>query len=185
MDNDAMQKYKVEIPKQLESLLGEPPLLEGEDREAYLALRSLVIEELQPKTAMDQIDVHDFVTQLWEEQRFRQASVAIIRGGMLKAVKHSLEEICRDQWRSPIGEPAEMALKYFSTDPKESKAVRSLLEQHGITQSALQAKAAQLESNGMLMFERLITARANARRMLRKEAKRYAGSRDHDDLAAE
>jgi hypothetical protein len=78
-----------------------------------------------------------------------------------------------------------MALKYFSTDPKESKAVRSILEQHGITQSVLQTKAAQLESNGVLMFERLVTSRASARRMLRKEVERYAGSQDHDDLAEE
>ena len=78
-----MEKCKIEIPKQLEGLLGPPPLLEGEDREAYLALRSLVIEEAQPKTVTDWVDVHDFVTQLWEEQHFRRASVAIIRGGML------------------------------------------------------------------------------------------------------
>jgi hypothetical protein len=36
---------KNEIPKQYESLFGQPPLLEGEDREAYLALRSAVIED--------------------------------------------------------------------------------------------------------------------------------------------
>jgi hypothetical protein len=185
MENDTMEKFKIEIPKQLESLLGPPPLLEGEDREAYLALQSLVIEEAQPKTVTDWIYVHDLVTQLWEEQRFRRASVAIIRGGMLAALEYYLQEIeeCADF--PDYGSFKKKARNYFSTDPKESKAVRSILEQHGITQSALQAKAAQLESNGVLMFERLVTARANARRKLRKEAKRYAGSRDHDDLAEE
>ena len=34
-----MENSKIEIPKQLESILGQPPLLEGEDPEAYLALR--------------------------------------------------------------------------------------------------------------------------------------------------
>ena len=84
-----MEENKFEIPKQLESLLGQPPLLEGEDREAYFALRAALIEDRQPKTVMDWIHVHDLVTQLWEEQRFRRASAALIRGGMLAAIEYS------------------------------------------------------------------------------------------------
>jgi len=188
-----MEKSKIEIPKQLESLLGQPSLLEGEDREAYLALRSAVIEDRQPKTVMDWIHVHDLVTQLWEEQRFRRASAAIIRGGMLAALEYYLEEI--DTSREEIDRSSDFpdfsggfknyARQYFSANPKERKEVISLLAQYGITPSELLAKAAQLESNGVLMFERLVTSRANGRRMLRKEAERYAGSRDHDDLAEE
>ena len=180
-----MEKCKIEIPKQLEGLLGPPPLLEGEDREAYLALRSLVIEEAQPKTVTDWVDVHDFVTQLWEEQRFRRASVAIIRGGMLAALEYYLEEIDKNVADRPFysGGLKKKAKQYFSANPKEKKEIISLLAQYGITPSELLAKAAQLESNGVLMFERLVTSRANARRMLRKEAQRHARSQVHDDLA--
>jgi hypothetical protein len=178
-----MEKCKIEIPKQLEGLLGPPPLLEGEDREAYLALRSLVIEEAQPKTVTDWVDVYDFVTQLWEEQRFRRASVAIIRGGMLAALEYFLEKIDKCADFPSFGSLKKKARKYFSANPKEKKEIISLLAEHGITPSELLAKAAQLESNGVLMFERLVTARANARRMLRKEAERYARSQVHDDLA--
>ena len=179
-----MEKCKIEIPKQLEGLLGPPPLLEGEDREAYLALRSLVIEEARPKTVTDWVDVHDFVTQLWEEQRFRRASVAIIRGGMLAALEYFLEAIDKStDFRDHYGGLKRKARQYFSANPKEKNEIISLLAQHGITPSELLAKAAQLESNGVLMFERLVTARANARRMLRKEAERYARSQVHDDLA--
>jgi hypothetical protein len=172
---------KFEIPKQLESLLGPPPLLEGEDREAYLALRSALIEDRQPKTVMDWIHVHDLVTQLWEEQRFRRASTALIRSGTLKAIEHFLRDISP----SLFFESERMALKYFSTNPKERKEVASLLAQHGITHSEIQAKAAQFESAGVLMFDRLVSSRVNGRRMLRKEAERVAGRRDHDDLAEE
>jgi hypothetical protein len=55
------------------------PVLEDEDREAYLALRSALIEDRQPNTVMDWIHVHDLVTQLREEQRYRRASAALIR----------------------------------------------------------------------------------------------------------
>jgi hypothetical protein len=177
-----MEENNFEIPKQLESLLGQPPLLEGEDREAYLALRSALIEDRQPKTVMDWIHVHDLVTQLWEEQRYRRASAALIRGGMLAALKYYLQEISKrcflDDWSVE-----QKANQYFSTSAKERKEVVSLLAQYGITHSELLAKAAQLESNGVLTFERLVASRVNGRRMLRKEAERDAGSRDHDDLA--
>ena len=69
--------------------------------------------------------------------------------------------------------------------PEERKEVVSLLAQYGITPSELLAKAAQLESNGVLTFERLVSSRVNGRRMLRKEAERVAGRQDHYDLAEE
>ena len=178
-----MEKCKIEIPKQLEGLLGPPPLLEGEDREAYLALRSLVIEEAQPKTVTDWVDVHDFVTQLWEEQRFRRASVAIIRGGMLAALEYYLEKIEKCADFPSYGSFKQKARKYFSGNLKERKEVVSLLARYGITSCELLAKAAQLESHGVLTFERLVSSRVNGRRMLRKEAERYARSQVHDDLA--
>jgi hypothetical protein len=183
----AMQKSKIEIPKQYESLFGQLPLLEDEDREAYLALRSAVIDHFQPGNLMEWIHVADLVTKLWEEQRFRRASIMLIRSAKLKAVKHFLEDICKDLCPSPFDDPAEMALKYFSTNPKESNGVRSLLDQHGITHSALQAKAAQLESGGILMFERMIAARENGRRMLRKENEHYARRQENnaDDISEE
>jgi hypothetical protein len=177
---NAMDKCKIEIPKQFESLFGQPPLLEDENREAYYALRSAVIEDRQPETLTDWIYVHDLVTKLWEEQRLRRVSTELIGSAKLKAVKHFLEDICSNLCPSPFDEPAEMALKYFSTNPKESKPVRSLLEQHGITASAIQAKAAQLESGGVLMFERMIAARENGRRMLRKEDEHYARRQEND-----
>ena len=180
-----MQKRKIEIPKELESLLGPPPLLEGEDREAYLALRSLVIEEARPKTVTDWVDVHDFVTQLWEEQRFRRASAALIRGGTRAALEYYLQEIASSGGFTNDFSVKRKADQYFSGNLKERKEVISLLAQYGITPSELLAKAAQLESHGVLTFERLVSSRVNGRRMLRKEAERDAGRQDHDDVAEE
>ena len=77
------------------------------------------------------------------------------------------------------------AKQYFSANPQERKEIISLLAQYGITPSELLAKAAQLESNGVLMFERLVIARTNGRRVLRKEAERFPASQDHDDFAEE
>ena len=167
---------KNEIPKQLESLLGQPQLLEGEDREAYLALQSAVIEDRKPDRLMEWIGVNDLVNKLWEEQRYRRASTALIRSGTLKAIEYFLKDICL----ALFDEPSQMALKYFSTDPNERKEVTSLLAQHGITAAEIQAKAAQLEGPGVLMFDRMVAARESGRRLLRKEAEHYARRQEND-----
>ena len=133
---------------------------------------------------MDWIHVHDLVTQLWEEQRYRRASTALIRGGMLAALEYYLREISKSCFLHDWS-VTEKANQYFSTNPKERKEIVSLLAQYGITPSELLAKAAQLESHGVLTFERLVSSRVNGRRMLRKEAERNAGRRDHDDPAEE
>jgi hypothetical protein len=54
----------------------------------------------------------------------------------------------------------------------------SVLAQHGITMTELYAKAAQLEGSGLAMFDRMVAARENGRRLLRKQAERRA--RDHE-----
>jgi hypothetical protein len=69
-------------------------------------------------------------------------------------------------------------LKYFR-NAKEKKQVTSLLAQYGITIAELHAKAVQLESGGLQMLDRLVAARENSRRMLRKEALRQ--DRDPDE----
>jgi hypothetical protein len=89
---------------------------------------------------------------------------------MIRAVQHHMRDM-------PM-HPSDSALKYFSNDPNERKKVVSLLTQHGITPVEFQAKAAQLNSEPLQMFERTITARENGRRKLRKEAKRRAGPQE-------
>jgi hypothetical protein len=55
-----------------------------------------------------------------------------------------------------------------------------VLAEYGITMAELHAKAAQLESSGLAMFDRMVAARENGRRLLRKEAER-GSLRDDDD----
>jgi hypothetical protein len=125
------------------------------------------------------------VTQLWEEQRFRRASAALIRGGTRAALEYYLQEIASSGGFTNDFSVKRKADQYFSGNLKERKEVVSLLARYGITSCELLAKAAQLESHGVLTFERLVSSRVNGRRMLRKEAERDAGSQDHDDLAEE
>ena len=133
---------------QFEHLFGPPPLLAGEDEERYLRLRAAIVRDLKPDDVLDWINAYDHINKLWEEQRYRRASVALINGALLKAVEFYLEDICE----APFHE--EHALNFFSADPKEKKEVIADLAKHGITTAVLQAKAAQIEREGLQLFDR-------------------------------
>jgi hypothetical protein len=52
------------IADELKGLLGEPPLVAGEDEKAYKKLLDAVLKERNPQSVMDRIDVYDFVNKL-------------------------------------------------------------------------------------------------------------------------
>ena len=170
-------KPENEMCDQFENLFGQPPLLEGEDKERYLRLRVAVVRDLKPESIFDWINVQDQVDKVWEEQRYKRAAAALINGGLLKALEYYLKAISE----SPFEESSQLAVKYFSTSAKERKEVISLLAQHGITLAELHAKATQLEGAGVQMFDRMVAVRENGRRLLRKEAERRSLRRDLDD----
>jgi len=159
---------------QFEFLFGRPPLLEGEDEERYLRLRAAVVGELEPKSVFDWINAKDQVDKLWEEERYKRAATALISGGLPKALDCYLNEIC------DVDYAEELSDKYFNGDAKGRKEVMAVLAEHGITMAQLHAKAAQLESGGLAMFDRMVAAREHGRRMLRKEAERRSPRQDHD-----
>ena len=122
-----------------------------------------MIDEEKPQGIMECIDAIDQVNKVWEELRLKRASVGLIRGEMLMALRYFLVPIIGMQ------ETPTLALNYFNKDPKERQQVISLLAQHGITVAELQAKAAQLNSPTLQLFERMAAARENGRRQLRKD----------------
>ena len=65
-------------------------------------------------------------------------------------------------------------MNFFSTNPKEKKEVIADLAKHGITTAVLQAKAAQIERDGLQLFDRMVAVRESGRRLLRKENERSA-----------
>jgi hypothetical protein len=160
---------RLKIPDQLAGIFGDPPLLQGEDPKLYQALLDAVIDDRQPKGFEDWIYVYETVTKLWEEQRLRRASAGLLRSGMFRALRYFLIAIHSDGGLPDFAEARELAFKYFHRDEKERKKVTSLLAQYGITPEALQAKAAQDNSDAVQMFEAMISRREKSRRKLRKE----------------
>ncbi len=158
----------IEIPEEFKALLCEPPLLRGEDADLYNGLLNAAIKDRNPKTFDDWVEINDHVTSLWEERRFRQASASLMRGEMFDALLHFLRKIAADGGLKKLGAPQELTFKYFSESARDRKQVVDLLARYGITDAVLQAKAAQINSGGVQMFEGMINRRVKNRRKLVK-----------------
>ena len=154
---------EIKIPDELKGLLGEPPLVAGEDEKAYKKLLEAVANVRKPQNIMEWIDVHDFVTKFWEEARLSRASAGLISGGLLKALKYFLEQTKQD--------PSD-AQKYFSENPIEREQVILALAKYGITPGTVQAKAADYHNVTLKTLERMREVRENGRRKLCEEERR-------------
>jgi hypothetical protein len=163
---------------QLQDLFEEPPLLKGEDKARFMKLRAAVEAEHKPKTFSEKLNAHAQAIKLWEEQRLRRYAAALRDGAFVEALQSLLEPICQ----GTIENAAAIALDYFSTDPKEKKAINAQLVQYGITIEMIEAKAMQIAGGGLLIFDRLIGNRETSRRLLRKELERR--SELHDNAVA-
>jgi hypothetical protein len=184
-----LEKMGIKIPKELEGLFGDPPLLEGEDPNVYWGLLAAMIKEHKPQGLLEWTYVYDMVNKLLEEARLKRASSGLMRGEMFSALMYFLQQIHSDgqepSFLSQIDDQAakvsaaeKLAFKYFSKKPKERQEVISLLARYGITPAVLQAKAAQLNSDAIQMFEAMGARRGKERRKLRQEDDRLRRRRD-------
>jgi hypothetical protein len=189
-EKSPLQRMGINVPDDLQGLFDDPPLLDGEDPNLYWGLFAAMIKERKPQSFSEWTYVHDMVSKLWEERRLKRASTGLMRGEMFGALVYFLRIIQSDgqepEQNKQIGLPRleltlsnfqpppltaaeKLAFKYFSKNPKERQEVISLLARYGITSAALQAKAAQQNSDAIQMFEAMIARREKGRRKLRRE----------------
>jgi hypothetical protein len=183
-DTPMIEKNGFEFPAALRGLIEKPPLLEGENPEHFWSFFQAVVQDQNPQGIMDWFNSIDTAVKCWEELRLRRSSAALIHSGMINALMYFFGVIQPSPLKRDLQQAKDWALKYFSKKPKEKEQVVALLAQHGITIAELQAKAAELSREPLQMFERMIAARENGRRQLRKEAVQLKTKRQNGDFDA-
>jgi hypothetical protein len=147
-----------------ETLFGEPPLIAGESKEAYLQLYAAIAAEVKPKTIFDKMPVKDQADKYWEEQRLKRRSAKLIEANLIQALESLLRTIC-----DPLENESELAQSYFAGSAKDKKTIEARLAAYGITLQHIQAKAIELAHPGLLSIDRMVTTREGARRLLRRD----------------
>ena len=74
------------------AFFGPPPLLEGEDTEAYGDLLARVSAAIRPNGILEEIWLRDFLDLAWEALRWRRLKAALVNGAVSKGLPGSSVE---------------------------------------------------------------------------------------------
>jgi hypothetical protein len=149
----------------------------GEDPRLYWNMVSAAIDEHQPASVLDWIDINDLVTKLWEERFYRRATNAAIRAGQRTAVEQFVTEIIPGDGRLKAANmAAREAHKHFTASKQEREEVRSQLAAYQMGEAEVLARSAQNNSDAIKMLEGMVSSRESTRRKLQKEMRRRRSS---------
>jgi hypothetical protein len=140
-------------------VLGQPPLVRGENEEDYNALREHADVFISPITFMGDLTVRDLTDDVWEQQRYKRYQTNLIESGFQQALVKALTQIHQnDEWRARND-----ADKWFRGSPEERGAIGDLLKQFGFSIDMLCAEAMASKANSIALLERMICNRKSSR----------------------
>ena len=182
-DKSVVQRDGSRLPPALKFLFADPPLIEGENPADFSGLFEALAEELEPQNVMDWFKVYDVTVKRWEQARLRRWSAEFVQAGMSSSVQYHMKQITPPDESDflprlrPDTSAWKAALKYFSNKPRERSKVVAQLAQHKISLAGLQANSVVMNAEHVQMFERMIEARENGLRRLRKDVRKNLDER--------
>ena len=143
----------------LAACLGEPPLLEGEDRAAYETLSEQILGSVEPRDGIEFLWVRDVIDLTWEIQRLRRIKSAYLGSCKPKGLRALLEPRVDDYHER-------MALIHDCVlGNQEAEAELDLiLSASKLTRDAITAESFAAKIDDFEKFERMI-AQAETRRL--------------------
>jgi hypothetical protein len=149
----------------LQSLLGPPPLLEGEDASTYHALKSRILSAVKPEDAIEGMWVRDILDLLWETVRLRR-----LKAKLMRATAHQgLQELLRPLVHN--SSLKELIRGWVIREPEAVKQVKQILRQAGLDKEAIAAQTLAAELDTFEKIDRMI---------MRTEARRHVVLREID-----
>jgi hypothetical protein len=149
----------------LQSLLGPPPVLEGEDASAYEALKIRILAAVKPEDAIEQMWVRDVLDLLWETTRLRRLKAKLMHAAAHKGLKRILRPL--------VDYPSldELVQGWALRNPETVKEVNEILRQAGLGEEAIAAQTLAAELDTFEKIDRMI---------MQTEARRHVVLREID-----
>ena len=117
------------------SYFGPPPLIDGENTEAYDEMLLRVSSAVGPCDFLEEIWVRDVVDLTWEIHRWRQLKAHLISNGVADLVIFKLEKVVKT-----IQDVHELVALWKARDPGAISRVKEYLALTGDTLEAITAK---------------------------------------------
>lgn len=156
----------ISAAESMRSLLGPPPLIDGEDPKAYKGLYDHVVQAITPDGPLEEIWVRDIVDLLWETLRLRRLKMDLMASAAHEGLDKLLQPLI-DNWL----DRKVLVQGWAARDRESVREVNALLKQAGFDERAIRAQtlAAKLDT-----FERI------DRLIMQTEARRNAALREID-----
>lgn len=147
-----------ESNRDLQSLLGPPPLLEGEDPTAYEELWRRMRSAVAPVDVIEEFWVRDYVDLLWETMRLRRLKAALMRAAAHEGLAKVLTPLVPNML-----DRNDLVRAWASRGREARQKVTGLLKGAGQDEAAIAAQTFAAKLDTFERMDRLI-AQAEARR---------------------
>ena len=151
---------------------GPPPLITGEDADAYEQILARVSNQVAPKDLIEEMLLIDVVDLTWEIARLRRLKAGLYNVGAYQSLTNVLRPLLDRDNSTPESDLDEEALfeRYLEENwvrriPDAVKRVDQLLDQAGLSMDAVNAQTLAENIEGMERIERMLAgleARRNA-----------------------
>ena len=165
---NGMPPLRVTCFKDLERFFGPPPILNGEDVEAYLAIGQAIWDARPPEDFIQATRVNDIAYLLWEGNRLRRLKLKLIEASKIEGAKTLIRRL--------TGKFHDDAFWSGWVQGKQSNVdyVNTLLRSAGLDQDAIIA-----QTHGTIVD----TLEALERQSAQFEARRLVTTRDYDQYS--
>jgi hypothetical protein len=165
----------------LQSLLGPPPLLEGEDASTYHALKSRILSAVKPEDAIEGMWVRDILDLLWETVRLRRLKAKLMRATAHQGLQELLRPLVHNSMLPDIGQG------WARRDPGTMKAVKDILSRAGLDEEDIAAQTLALGRDTFETIDRMIMQTEARRHVVLREIdrRRDAVARRLRDVSSE
>jgi hypothetical protein len=167
-----LKRARLDPSKSFYDICGEPPLLNDDERRAYLRLRAAIEKALGPKDFFDFQAVAEIACNIVEAQRFKQAQIALIKSPAV------LAELLQLVFGENVEKAKQVALHYFGRESKKMEAAAETISAAGLSASQIQGHAIVSSAEPLHALDRLVEVRqaASDRKIkeLKKRQKKYA-----------
>ncbi len=139
------------LDPQLVEILGPPPLLDGENLDAYNALYDRVRSAVAPSDIIEELWVRDVVDLTWETLNLRRMKTRIIESGRSRSLVNMLVPLFEY-----LNEARDLVRNYLNGDPDAGNTVAKMLAQVGADESTVRAEAFAARLNTLERVDQLI-----------------------------
>jgi hypothetical protein len=152
---------------ELRQLLGKPPLLRGEDADAYETLRARVRSSVKPKDIIEEIWVQDIVDLTWEILRLRRQKAQLYESSADRGLYEVLKPIY------DISELRNFVTELACGNREAQKELQRILNEVGLDAESIAAQTLAVRLEVFDKLDRMIALAEARRNTALKEIERH------------